>query len=55
MLDMCVIEFMFQNLEPFCNNVYVWSIVVHHKPFDFVDIKLQVIVIAPCDLLSVAM
>lgn len=32
----------------FCTKIHIWSSVVHLKLLMFVDIKLQVIVIAPC-------
>lgn len=32
-----------------CSYIHIWSNLVDHKPFDFVDIKPQVIVVPPCD------
>lgn len=46
-------ESMFQNLELLCSNVNIWSGAVH-KPFDFVDIDLQVLLLHHLTTLSIS-
>lgn len=36
-------------ISEFAAYINIWSNLVIHKPFDFVDIKPQVIVVPPCD------
>lgn len=42
---------MFQYLDLLGNSIHVWSTGVHHKPFGFEDIELQVFAVAPCVML----
>lgn len=38
-----------EQFKALCSEIHIWSLVVRHKFFDFVDIAVQGIVVAPWD------
>lgn len=50
-IECCQVEHVFEVQNFFgllCSNIYIWGIVVHNKPSEFVDTELWQIVVTPC-------